>query len=286
MGGQPQSTWVMISIHDPAEALKAMEKLVARDPIAYSLVADIAATLVEDPNRYPEHEWFQLKRGAAAELMAMHTPPVPIFLPKLVRGGVEHLALTLAEAGHELAGVNGSRDAVEAFLETYLPRTQRTVTDQEALGQFDLPVEPRLPWPVEGEYRIADASEAELLTGWAREFWAETGVFGAGGDPHRAVLAHIRRQRLHLWAQSGRPVSMCWISPPQAGVVRVAGVYTPRESRGHGYASAVVAAASTAEQQAGNLCTLFTQLSNPTSNRIYQALGYRRIGEHLNTKLS
>jgi predicted GNAT family acetyltransferase len=73
---------------------------------------------------------------------------------------------------------------------------------------------------------------------------------------------------------------MAGITAPAAGVARVVLAYTPRELRAHGYASACVAAL-TARQLAepGRTCMLYTDLANPTSNGIYQAIGYRRIGE-------
>ena len=68
---------------------------------------------------------------------------------------------------------------------------------------------------------------------------------------------------------------MCWASAPFGGVVRVSGVYTPRSERGHGYASALVAALSQAILDSGlAFCTLNTDLLNPTSNKIYQKIGY------------
>lgn len=44
--------------------------------------------------------------------------------------------------------------------------------------------------------------------------------------------------------------------------------------------------ASRQEQPWGHRCMLFTQLSNPTSNKICQALGYRRLSDQLNVDLN
>ena len=70
---------------------------------------------------------------------------------------------------------------------------------------------------------------------------------------------------------------MVGISPPVAGVVRLGPVYTPPEARRHGYATALVADVSRRALAAGAAkCMLYTDLANPTSNNIYQAVGYRR----------
>jgi hypothetical protein len=55
-------------------------------------------------------------------------------------------------------------------------------------------------------------------------------------------------------------------------------VYTPPELRGRGYASALTAYVSAEQLAAGrSFCFLYTDLANPTSNRIYVALGYERV---------
>jgi predicted GNAT family acetyltransferase len=68
-------------------------------------------------------------------------------------------------------------------------------------------------------------------------------------------------------------------------VTRIGPVYTPPELRRRGYASSAVAAVSRQALAAGaQRCALFTDLSNPTSNKIYADVGYRRIAdweEHL-----
>jgi predicted GNAT family acetyltransferase len=59
-------------------------------------------------------------------------------------------------------------------------------------------------------------------------------------------------------------------------------VYTPPEHRGRGYASAAVAEVSRQILAAGDRACLFTDQANPTSNRIYESLGYRPVGDMVN----
>ena len=71
---------------------------------------------------------------------------------------------------------------------------------------------------------------------------------------------------------------MCQASGRTPHGIRIGAVYTPPEQRRRGYASAVTAAASQAQLDQGRRwCFLFTDLANPTSNRIYQAIGFRPI---------
>jgi predicted GNAT family acetyltransferase len=81
-----------------------------------------------------------------------------------------------------------------------------------------------------------------------------------------------------LWEVDGVPVSMAGGSRAVAGVVRIVGVYTPAGWRRRGYAGAVTVAVSRAALAAGATgVVLFTDLTNPTSNALYQRLGYRPV---------
>ena len=82
----------------------------------------------------------------------------------------------------------------------------------------------------------------------------------------------------YLWELDGTPVSMCQAAGPTPHGIRIGAVYTPPDRRRRGYASAITAAVSREHLGDGRRwCFLFTDLANPTSNRIYQAIGYRPI---------
>src|SRR5262249_1260488 len=81
-----------------------------------------------------------------------------------------------------------------------------------------------------------------------------------------------------VWEAGGVPVSIACVTRQVAGMIRVGPVYTPREARGHGYASAVTAAASQRAPGAGAGEGLpYPDLANPVSNSIYQRIGYRPV---------
>jgi predicted GNAT family acetyltransferase len=58
-------------------------------------------------------------------------------------------------------------------------------------------------------------------------------------------------------------------------------VYTPDELRGHGYGSVVTALVSEIILKNKKIANLFTDLTNPTSNSIYQKIGYKKVGENI-----
>ena len=92
------------------------------------------------------------------------------------------------------------------------------------------------------------------------------------------IDAGLGRAGFLVW-QDGQPVSMLAVNREVAGVVRVGAVYTPPPYRRRGYAGSAVAAASRrALAHGANRCMLYTDLDNPTSNKIYAEVGYRRTG--------
>jgi predicted GNAT family acetyltransferase len=86
-----------------------------------------------------------------------------------------------------------------------------------------------------------------------------------------------------LWLDGGgEPVQMTGVSPVSFGVARIGPVYTPPAQRGRGWASNAVAAVSRRILAEGARACLFTDQHNPTSNRIYAALGYRPVVDMAN----
>jgi predicted GNAT family acetyltransferase len=118
------------------------------------------------------------------------------------------------------------------------------------------------------------------VTCWWAAFGAEA-LPDDHQDAARPIDARLNRPGLlWLWEVDGEPVSTAYLSPLAAQVSRVSGVYTPPDLRGRGYASACVATMSQRALDGGAVaCMLYTDLANPTSNKIYQAIGYRPVAD-------
>jgi len=120
----------------------------------------------------------------------------------------------------------------------------------------------------------------ELIVDWLDGFLVE--AFGYA--PDRAARVGYLREivdaggRFVLWTVDGLPVSMARVHAPAVGTSRIGPVYTPPEHRRHGYAAGVTAAASQwALDQGARRVVLFTDLANPTTNRLYPRIGYRPV---------
>jgi predicted GNAT family acetyltransferase len=137
---------------------------------------------------------------------------------------------------------------------------------------------------VPGRLRDATPDDRDLLLVWMAAFHEE-----ALGEADPIRVAEVVDQafettpegrRLFIWEVAGQPVSVAGVAGRTPNGVRIQAVYTPPELRRRGYASACVAAISQAQLDAGRTaCFLFTDLSNPTSNSIYQAIGYMPVAD-------
>jgi predicted GNAT family acetyltransferase len=127
-----------------------------------------------------------------------------------------------------------------------------------------------------GRLRPATTSDGPVLVDWSDAFAAETHT--TAGNAKELVDAALAAGRAWVWDDHG-PVAMAWASKPAMSVCRVQAVYTPPRWRGSGYATACVEHLSRTLIGRGMRCVLYTQLSNPTSNAIYQRIGYRPAAE-------
>jgi predicted GNAT family acetyltransferase len=182
----------------------------------------------------------------------------------------------LLASGVKLPGVYGPAPISDGFARRWAAATRVTATPGFESRVFRMG-EPVPPVGVPGHLRAATRADRELLIRWTNAFGTEA-VPHEGLDGTEAIDTRLRHPgRLWTWVDDDRPVSMPWISPPGAGVVRVSAVYTPPQLRGRGYASACVAAVSARTMAEGHTCVLHTDINNRTSNKIYQEIGYRPI---------
>ncbi|MEU9123316.1 GNAT family N-acetyltransferase [Streptomyces sp. NPDC048506] len=228
----------------------------------------------------PSYGWWRPGGRGTVGAAFVWTPPRAVLLSPMPDGAAAELVDALAREGAEVPGVNAGRAAAGAFAMAWQRRFGGTVRTAERhrcyrLGELTPPV----PAPP-GAARLATAADRELLRAWFAAFAAEIGDRPPRDE--RAVDARIADGRCTLWEGDGRPVSMAGVTATLAGMARVAPVYTPPGLRGRGYAGAVTAAVSRAARVSGaRELLLFTDLANPTSNALYQRLGYRPIDDHV-----
>lgn len=207
---------------------------------------------------------------------AMRTSPWPMLVSEIDASDADALISTWLGHDPELPGVTGLASDARAVAQAWERATggSSAVHMREALHVLEELRDP--PRPARGHLREADEDDRELLIEWEGAFVKEAGLIGDQGA--RMVDARLAYHGVYLWDDGG-PVCEVGNAPPVAGVVRLGPVYTPPELRGRGYASSAVAARSRLALQHDLHCALFTDLANPTSNKIYADVGYRRIAD-------
>ena len=211
----------------------------------------------------------------------MHTPEFPVQLSRMSTHVAAELARDLAAAGRLLPGVDAGQEAADAFAAAWRDPDGDIVTVHRRMRLFRLGelIRPE-PGP-EGAARLAARRDRDLLTEWFDAFVRDVGD-PPGQDHGAAVDERLSYGGITVWAAGGALVSMAGLTRSVAGMVRVGAVYTPPALRGRGYAGAVTAAVSQVARDAGvREVVLFTDLANPTSNALYQRLGYRPVEDRV-----
>jgi GNAT superfamily N-acetyltransferase len=246
-------------------------------PVENTLPLNIAGTLREHgPHHFgagdPLFGWYATD-GGRVDGAFLQTPPFPLLVTAVPEGAMAELAALLS--GRPLSGVNALTADAQAFRVAWCDRTGARARVRQQHRLFRLaeltPLEPPA-----GAARVAGPGDRALLIDWLAAFFHDV------GEPPREVEPlvddRIGYGGMTLWEVDGTPVSMAGVSPPHAGIVRVVSVYTPPDHRGRGYGGAVTATVTRAALDAGaDDVVLFTDLANPTSNALYQRLGYRPV---------
>ena len=267
-------SWTLTA--DPGDLLAAAGPFLRADRARGSVILTRVETMREQAGRGDELLGFWQPAGAPVGGVFMHTPPYPAALTAMPDAAAAALADALAGRDRAVAGANGNPAAVEAFAAAWTGRTGTTATVHRRmrLHRLDTLVPPD-PLPP-GEAVVAHPEHRDLVVGWYGAFAAE--IDEPAGDVRPAVDDIFAHGGVTLWLVDGEPVSLAGRTRTVAGMARVAPVYTPPEHRGHGYGAAATAAVTRAALDDGvDELLLYTDLANPTSNRLYARLGYRPV---------
>ena len=273
----------MLTIHfdtDIPHFLKVVSPTLSEDPTIHSLILSLA-----DRTHALGKNAALLVRGHSPDgkllIAGLQTDAFrPMVLSKASKAIAAKFAAELSQQTASLPGATGPLPTIDAFASEWADSKQCKTKLITNLRLFALETvsPPRKP---SGDWRVAVPSDEDLIMQWNLEFIAEA-------VPHDPVPSlEELRQRLrdgisrnfyYLWEDHER-VSLVGSTRETDAGRWIAPVYTPKNFRGHGYASALVAAVSQQFVNLGKKCILFTDLANSTSNSIYQKVGYRPLAD-------
>ncbi|MEU9243645.1 GNAT family N-acetyltransferase [Streptomyces sp. NPDC048385] len=232
----------------------------------------------------------RLESEGAVRAIFCRTPRGYLWITPLSAEQAGTLAAHLAGLGHSPSGVLADHDTATAFADAWQRHTSAALvpfwrTHLYRLGTLT-PPQP----PAEGRGRLTGAQDHEQVVRWCREFCVDVGEQASIDLIDAGSWADSRFGDRHFtfWeTPDGTPVSMAAATSIVGGMVRVDPVYTPAHLRGRGYAGAVTVEVSRAALAAGATdVVLFTDPANPTSNALYQRIGYVRLADFTGYKFT
>ncbi len=213
-------------------------------------------------------------------LIATQTPPYSFNLSYSDNyDAVSFLVDEFIKRDFDIPGVDGYTKIVDKFIELYSVKTKK-----DFLKTFKKNVcalkKVSVSNGVKGEFIFAEGKDLDKVVDWRFDYEVE--IEGAFKNPSLDSIrskyeAIINNKNLAFWCVNGEYVSM--MSFMRVGELsRIASVFTPKEYRGHGYASALIAEISKKLLDEGcEVCCLNADASNPTVNSMYQKIGYELV---------
>ena len=223
------------------------------------------------------------------QLTAIMTPPHNITLyatdniikPEAVNCLIDGLK------DRELPGVTTEKTLAEYFAKEYTSRRGITFTTTMNQRIYELTaVNPDIQRF--GNLRLLEEKDMYFFPYWVEAFHAAKSYGNTEMTiPQDAELYRYRlsAKKLYVLEDNGIPVSMAGYTREMQTAIGVAFVYTPPYYREKGYATSCVAQISQIALEKGfTKCVLYTDLANPTSNSIYQKIGYVPVCDSLMLK--
>ncbi len=286
---------------DPAEFLGEAGDHLAADPVVSTVVTTVAHRAEPQPadvtGQLHRHWWLVVLDDSGAVVGAgMRTAtfaPYPPFLLPMPDKAAMALGRTLHERGEEVRGINGALPAVQ-LCAAELARLGGGRVEVERHTRLHELGELAPPALVPGGLVAATEDDVDLVIAWFAAFMGDADEQAGrprGASAHEVpdrpeMLSRLRAGRLWFWVDgAGEKVHLTGVNPPSFGVARLGPVFTPSAQRGRGWASNAVAEVSRRLQASGARVCLFTDQENPTSNKIYGALGYRPVVDMANVRI-
>ena len=263
----------------------------ATDPLRTNVIGSVSLAVATGRATYDDYHWW-IVRGDDDEVVgvAMRTSPFNMVIAPMPIDAVRALGRSVGQSDDALPGLAGSRDVVDAFVEGYVESksagSRRVLAQERRDLLYEL--EELITPDVEGWGRPARAEEIDVLTEMFAQFWREVEAAPLSPtDAHNGVRKSVTDGRLFCWEMDSDIVALAGHAPiittEAITIGRIGPVFTPPEFRRRGFGAAVTAYVTRQLIEEGARVMLFTDAANPTSNGIYQAIGFRLVDEVIQT---
>lgn len=268
----------MIIYSDSAVFLEKVSTLLYKNEDIHSLFLGVLGQI--HANQY--EDYFLALAETDDEIVAacLMTPPHALQLvvfhpfPEIEQKIVGHLQ----NLGIEVSGIVGEQTTSRLFAEAWTERTGERVKILMDQGLYRIDAVTKGLQKSLGSWRIASKKDAVVLEEWYRLFEEETGIGrSAQTQISHKIAGFLERKEVYVWEVDEQVVSCMQKKRPSKNGITVSFVFTPNAQRRNGYAQTLVAEVTDELLLEYDFVMLYTDLSNPTSNKIYQEIGYEQI---------
>ena len=258
----------------------------AADPYRTNLIGSVATSVAVGSATYENYFWWVVTDLQGHVIgVAMRTAPHGMVLSPMPEEARRELAKSVAIQDDNFPDVAGPVTVVNSFIGAYAhtdstgSSRQTEIEGRQLLYALN---ELRIP-NIQGAMVDALADDFDLLLEWYLEFGTEAKIMMP--NPSASVRSGLQRNGFRFWVVDGEKVCLAGHAPivetPSGSVGRVGPVYTPAIHRKNGYGSALTARLSQELLDMDAMVMLYTDASNPTSNGIYQRIGFELIDENV-----
>ncbi|MEC4696772.1 GNAT family N-acetyltransferase [Bacillus anthracis] len=192
---------------------------------------------------------------------------------------IKELAKELTKVYPDIPGLIGNKKVVQKLAEEIAVLENKKMNVVMEQGVYALQ-QVKKKWTEEGIFREINSDELPVIEKWIYQFCEDVNLPTTKEEAEQTAHTLITNHRLFGLEIDGKLVSVAAKTRPTKNNITINFVYTPKEERKKGYASNCVAALSQRMLDEGyKTTTLYTDLANPTSNKIYQEIGYEQIAE-------
>ncbi|OJE37715.1 acetyltransferase [Bacillus proteolyticus] len=220
------------------------------------------------------------KRGEEVTIVFLQTVERQMIVAtsEIAEEDIVELAKELTKVYPDIPGFIGNKKVIKKLAEEIAILEQKKIVVGMEQGVYELK-RVKKKWN-DGIFRTINSDELPLIEKWIYQFCEDVKLPTTKEEAKQTAHTLITTNRLFGLEVGGKLVSVAAKTRPTTNNITVNFVYTPKEERKKGYASNCVAALSQRMLDEGyRTTTLYTDLANPTSNKIYQEIGYEEIME-------
>jgi predicted GNAT family acetyltransferase len=276
----------IIDFKDASSFLEKSQKALEEDEVNASLILGICENLADKNDIYSKEQVFYsiaYNNKDEISIIGLMTPPrnLLIFEHKTHNNDIMDLFINNIYLKYkEIPGIMGELNITKSFVEKWVQKTNcknkinmnLRIHKLKKVNEYNKP---------NGLFRRAEKDDLEIISKYIYEFKVAINEPDSVDIAKESAESGIKNKEIFVW-EDKNIVSMARKFRPTKNGVAVSFVYTPKEYQCKGYATAVVSEISQDILDSGKLfCTLYTDLSNPTSNSIYKKIGYNPVCDNI-----